>query len=105
MDRDVGEATTVELTALTAPPVNVTVGWFVSTTWSGPELTVIVIVLVSAIVLMIVPVATPLASVTAGCTNVLLLPVDVSRTDCPLISAPFTSITVTEIVEVVHLLL
>jgi hypothetical protein len=59
-----------------------------------------VMVLVSARMLAIVPVATPPASVTPGCTNVLLLPVDASATLWPATVLPFWSRTVTVIVAV-----
>jgi hypothetical protein len=64
-------------------PTNCTVGCCVTTTWLKPGLTVTVIVFVSAVVLAIVPVATPDGSVTPGCTSVLFDPVLTSCTAWP----------------------
>ena len=56
---------------------------------------VAVIVLVSAVVVAMVPAATPLASVTlAGWVMLLLLPLEASCTVCPAIGLPLLSRTV-----------
>src|SRR5439155_174134 len=56
-------------------------------------------VLVSALVELNVPVATPLASVCpAGCVSVLFVPVAASATLAPLIAFPYASVTVTVMV-------
>src|SRR5436190_1195453 len=63
-------------------------------------------VLVSALVELSVPVATPLASVgPAGCVSVLFVPVAASATLAPLIAFPYASVTVTVmVVELVPVL-
>jgi len=56
-------------------------------------------VLVSAVVELSVPVATPLASVgPAGCVSVLFVPVAASATLAPLMAFPYASVTVTVMV-------
>ena len=72
----------------------------VRTTWLAPGLTVAVMVFVSAVVLAIVPVATPKASVRPGWTSVLLLPVLANCTAWPATGLPLVSRTVTVIVEI-----
>ena len=66
--------------ALMSPATNPTVGCCARTTWAGPGFTVAVIAFVSAVVDAIVPVATPAASVSPGCTNVFAEPVAASMT-------------------------
>src|SRR6185436_3651855 len=98
----VGAAVAVDSDALTwsGSPTKPTDGCSATTTWLCPGLIVAVMVLVSARMLAIVPIATPPASVTPGCTNVLLLPVDASATLWPATVLPFWSRTVTVIVAV-----
>jgi hypothetical protein len=97
----VGDALAVDRSALMllASPTKPTVGCCGTTIWPAPGLTVAVIVLVSATMLAIVPVATPLAFVRPGWTSVLLLPVAARLTAWPATPLPFTSRTVTVIVE------
>src|SRR5262245_10070499 len=79
---------------------NCTVGCCAMTTWLAPGFTVAVMVFVSAVVEAIVPVATPNGSVTPGWTSVLLVPVEARLTAWPATGLPFTSRTVTVIVEI-----
>jgi hypothetical protein len=97
-----GDAVAVDRAALRlfGSPAKTTAGCCVMTTWPGPGLTVAVIVLVSAVVDAMVPVATPPASVTPGCTRVLLLPDEANCTVWPATGLPFVLRTVTVIVEV-----
>src|SRR5687768_1756065 len=82
-------------------PTKPTVGCPATTTWPAPGLIVAVSVFVCAVVDAIVPVATPLASVTAtGCVTELFAPVEASCTVCPATALPFASLTVTVIVEI-----
>ena len=96
-----GDAVAVVSTALRllGSPTNVTAGCCASTTSPAPGLTVTVMFFVSAVVVAIVPVATPFASVTKGWTRMLLLPLESSCTTWPAIGLPFPSRTVTVIVE------
>jgi hypothetical protein len=96
-----GDAVAVDCKALIVlgSPTNCTVGCCVRITWPAPGLTVTVIVFVSAVVVAIVPVATPFWSVTAGWTNVLLLPLEANCTVWPTTGLPFASSTVIVIVE------
>src|SRR5262245_15028815 len=80
-------------------PTNVTVGCCATATWLAPGFAVAVMVFVSAVVVAIVPVVTPLALVTPGCTRMLFEPVLASCTATPTTALPFTSSTVTVIVE------
>jgi hypothetical protein len=63
-------------------------------------LIVAVMVFVSAVMLAIVPLATPSASVTPGWTRMLLLPLASSCTAWPATGLPLLSRTVTVIVEI-----
>src|SRR5262245_1939740 len=81
---------------------NCTVGCRAALPFLGPGLIVAVIVFVSAVVLAIVPVATPLAFVTEGCTSVLFDPVLASCNVWRATGWPFWSRTVTGIVDVVE---
>src|SRR5262245_1839 len=96
-----GDADAVDRAALMlfGSPTNNTVGCCATTTWLAPGLTVAVIVFVSAVMLAIVPLATPLAFVAPGWSSVLLLPVEASCTVWPATGLPFVSRTVTVIVE------
>src|SRR6266516_6657191 len=94
---DVGDATTLDCDAETDPVVTVTVAVCVTAT----PLIVADTVLVSGVVELSVPVATPLAFVgLAGCVSVLPEPVADSTTVAPLTGFPFASRAVTVIVDV-----
>ena len=94
---DVGDATTLDCDAETAPVVTVTVAVCVTAT----PLIVADTVLVSGVVELSVPVATPLAFVgLAGCVSVLPEPVVARTTVAPLMGLPFASRAVTVIVDV-----
>src|SRR5262245_19566639 len=97
----VGDAVAVVRTALIVlgSPTKSTVGCWATTIWLAPGLTVAVIVLVSAVMLAIVPVATPEASVTLGWTRMLLLPVAASCTAWAATGVAFRSRTVTVTVQ------
>ena len=93
----VGDATTVEVAALGAVGLTMTVSVRVIAT----PLIVAETVLACAVVELSVPVATPLASVTAaGCVSVLPVPVAASTTVAPLTGFPPASFAVTVIVDV-----
>ncbi len=94
---DVGDATTLDCDAETDPVVTVTVAVCVTAT----PLIVADTVLVSGVVELSVPVATPLAFVgLAGCVSVLPEPVVARTTVAPLMGLPFASRAVTVIVDV-----
>ena len=94
---EVGDAVTVDCDADTEPAVTVTVAVCVTAT----PLIVADTVLVSGVVELRAPVATPLAFVgLAGCVSVLPVPVAASTTVAPLTGFPFASRAVTVIVEV-----
>jgi hypothetical protein len=80
-------------------PTNCTVGCCATTTWLAPGLTVAVMVLSSAVMLEMVPLATPKASVSPGWTRMLLLPEAARATAWPATGLPLLSRTVTVIVE------
>ncbi len=85
---DVGDATTLDCDAETDPVVTVTVAVCVTAT----PLIVADTVLVSGVVELSVPVATPLAFVgLAGCVSVLPEPVVARTTVAPLMGLPFAS--------------
>ena len=93
----VGAAVTVDCEADTPPAVTVTAAvWVIAT-----PLIVAETVLVSGVVELSAPVATPLAFVgLAGCVSVLPEPLAASTTVAPLTGFPFASRAVTVIVEV-----
>src|SRR5262245_61820192 len=97
----VGAAVAVDNSGLIVlgSPTKSTVGCCATTIWLAPGFTVAVIVLSSAVVLAIVPVATPNGSVRPGWTSVLLLPVEARATAWPAIVLPLLSRTVTVIVD------
>src|SRR5512145_519162 len=85
---DVGDATTVDWASETGPGVTVTVGVCVIVVVSILAVTVFV----PAPVELIVPVATPFASVVSGgCVSVLPVPVAVNTTVAPLSGLPLVS--------------
>ena len=97
-----GVAETVPSVALIvlASAMKPTVGCWVTTTCAGPGSIVAVIVFVSARVETIVPLVAPVASVVeAGCVSTSFVPVVARRIVRPETGFPFTSRTVTVIVE------
>jgi hypothetical protein len=98
----VGAAVALDKSALIVlgSPTKSTVGCCATTIWLAPGLTVAVMVLSSAVMLAMVPFATPKASVRPGWTRMLLLPVAARSTTWPATGLPLMSRTVTVIVEI-----
>src|SRR5262245_59822347 len=78
-----GLAVAVDNVALMRTDTKSTVGCCATTTWPAPGLIVAVMVFSWAVVLAMVPVATPLAFVAPGWTSVLLVPVEARLTAWP----------------------
>ena len=90
------EAEALRFAASATKPI---AGWSASTSWPGPGFTVTVMVLVSAFVEAIVPLASPAASVVAaGWVRAFAEPLAASWTTWPCSGLPWTSRTTTLIV-------